>query len=373
MTHSARQWLQKIMALPFSRLPVNKTIRIMNVCGGHERSITQSGLRDVLPEQIELIPGPGCPVCVCPEHTIQAAIELSQQPRITIASFGDMLHVPVSSSHIDIRSLEAARTAGGRVLAIASPQEVLSIAEGRPTDTVVFFVAGFETTMAPVAAMIAQGVPDNVKFLIAGKRTWPAVSLLLESPDNQLDGLVAPGHVATIMGAREWAFVSNQFSLPVAVAGFTLESLLPAIYSVCTQYFSGRPALMNCYPQLVRSDGNLRAQELLDHVFEIDNVHWRGIGQIISSGYKLRSEYAGLDVFASGLVIEKVSNNSASDLAAGCACDKVVLGQVKPDECRLYGKACVPAKPYGPCMVSEEGACHIWWQNGVRQKMSVPV
>ena len=199
----------------------------MNVCGGHERSIAQAGLRGALPANIELIPGPGCPVCVCPEEDIYAAIQLARRG-VTVAAFGDMLRVPCNAPKKEPRSLEQARAAGGDVRPVSSPEEVRAIAERDPLNEVVFFAAGFETTVAPVAGLVAQGLPPNLSLLLSGRLTWPAVALLLESGEAGFDALVAPGHVSTVMGPEEWAFVPERHGIPAAVAGFTSETLLAA-------------------------------------------------------------------------------------------------------------------------------------------------
>ena len=227
MPSTAKQLLDKIRALP---LPTQ--VRIMNVCGGHERSITMAGLRSALPSTIELIPGPGCPVCICPEEDIYLAIQLALHEPIILLAFGDMLRVPVNVPKAAIRTLEQAKAAGADIRPIASPTEAVTIAKANPNVTIVFFVAGFETTCAPVAAMLAQGIPDNLLLLMSGRLTWPAVALLLDSDTPAFDALIAPGHVATIMGAEQWRFVVEQHQIPTAVAGFTTESLLAAIYSV---------------------------------------------------------------------------------------------------------------------------------------------
>jgi len=221
MSLTAKQWLQQIHSLPLS-----SKVKIMNVCGGHERSITMAGLRTALPENIELIPGPGCPVCICPEEDIYAAIQLALNEKVILAAFGDMLRVPVNVTKKQIRSLEQAKAAGANIQAIASPLDILQLAQQYPDETIVFFVTGFETTTAPVAALLAQGIPDNVLILLSGRLTYPAVELLLATGNANFDALIAPGHVATIMGADEWQFCVDKYHLPTAVAGFEPESLL---------------------------------------------------------------------------------------------------------------------------------------------------
>ncbi|MBS1212080.1 MAG: hypD, partial [Proteobacteria bacterium] len=282
MPTSARDWLDRIRALP---LPAK--VRIMNVCGGHERSISMAGLRRALPENIELIPGPGCPVCVCPEEDIYQAIQLALHEDVVLVAFGDMLRVPVNTPSKSIRSLEQAKSAGADIRPIASPLEAVKVAQEVRPRRVVFFVAGFETTCAPVAGMIAEGLPDNLLLLMSGRLTWPAVALLLESEDPGFDALIAPGHVATVMGPEEWQFVVDRHGLPTAIAGFTPESLLAATYSVIRQTIENRPFLDNCYTRAVRPGGNPIARKLLDQTMTIVDAPWRGIGSIPLSGLEL--------------------------------------------------------------------------------------
>ena len=361
-TTTAQDWLSRIRALP---LPPK--FRIMNVCGGHERSIAAAGLRTALPSQIELIAGPGCPVCVCPEEDVYEAIQLAIQERVLLLAFGDMLRVPVNVPKSEPRSLEQAKAAGADVRPIASPLDAVRIAREEPDRTVVLFATGFETTTAPVAAMLAAGVPDNLFVLLSGRLTWPAVSMLLNSGEVCFDALVAPGHVSTIMGSEEWRFVPEQHAMPAAIAGFRPDTLLAAMYSVLRQHLEGRCFLDNCYPEVVHPQGNLAARELLGKVMAVTDANWRGIGIIPQSGYALREEYAAHDARRQLRSFAEVSRKRVGEMPPGCDCARVVLGKVHPNQCRLYGLACTPRTPIGPCMVSDEGACRIWWANGVRE------
>ena len=358
---TAKQWLADIHALPLTR-----SFKVMNVCGGHERALTMSGIRSLLPDQIELIPGPGCPVCVCPEEDIYYAIQLALCNDVVLVAFGDMLRVPVNVKKNEIRSLEQARAAGAMVVPVAAPMEAVRIARENPERQVVFFVAGFETTTAPVAAMIAQGVPDNLSLLLAARRTWPAVSMLLQSGEAGFDALVAPGHVATVMGTKDWQFVVSDYRLPTAVAGFTPESLLAAIYSVLRQTIEQHLFLDNCYRNVATENGNPNALECLNEVMRVGDAKWRGIGSLPDSGFVLRSRYGALDAKARVGIHDDDYRKRAGEMPPGCDCAKVVLGKAYPDQCKLYGRACTPRSPIGPCMVSDEGACRIWWSAGVR-------
>lgn len=359
MSDSARDWLERIRALD-----LREPVKIMNVCGGHERSIGQAGLRAALPEMIELIPGPGCPVCICPEEAVHEAIRLALTEPITLVTFGDMLRVPVNVPKGEVRSLDQARAVGGDIRPIASPLDAVRIARSMPERDVVFFAAGFETTTAPVAAMLAQGVPDNLSVLLAGRLTWPAVAMLLDTGRAAFDALIAPGHVSTVMGPEEWRFVPEQHGIPSAVAGFTPESLLAAIWSVLRQRREGSCFLDNCYPELVRPGGNPAARRQLDTVMHVVDASWRGIGTIPASGFALRDAYRAQDAEARFPLPHNVPRKRAGEMPPGCDCARVVLGEIYPDACRLYGRACTPRTPIGPCMVSDEGACRIWWSTG---------
>lgn len=365
MPLSAKQWLQRIQDLVCSR-----PLKILNVCGGHERSIMMAGLRKVLPDYIELIPGPGCPVCICPEEDIYEAIQLSLNEDIILVTFGDMLRVPVNVRKTQARTLQQASSLGADIRAIASPREAQKIALANPEKPVVFFAAGFETTMAPVAAMILEAMPANLSVLLSGRLTWPAVEMLLNSGQADFDALIAPGHVATIMGPEQWSFVVDKYNTPAAVAGFNTESLLAAIYSNVRQLSEQHCFLDNCYPQVVHAGGNTTAQAQLSQVMQVYDGHWRGIGRIALSGYKLADEYAQYDT---GNLFPSYADEArlrAGDMPAGCDCAQVVLGKIYPDECKLYASTCTPSHPVGPCMVSDEGACRIWWAAGKRKPVS---
>lgn len=361
MSRDARHWLAELRGLTTDR-----PVRIMNVCGGHERAISVAGLRAAIPPGIELVPGPGCPVCICPEEDVFEAIQLALNEDITLLAFGDMLRVPVNVPRREPRSLEQARAAGGDIRPIASPVEAVRIARANPGRQVVFFAAGFETTTAPVAAMLAEGAPDNLLVLLSGRLTWPAVAMLLESEAPGFDALIAPGHVSTVMGPEEWQFVVDRHGLPAAIAGFRPDTLLAAMYSVLRQLRDERRFLDNCYPEVVRPGGNAEARRHLADVMDVVDANWRGVGVIPKSGYALREAYAAHDARRQLPSYADDSRKRVGEMPPGCDCARVVLGKIYPNQCRLYGRACTPRKPIGPCMVSDEGACRIWWASGVR-------
>ncbi len=358
---NAADWLERVRSLTPA-----EPVRVLNVCGGHERAITMAGLRSALPPTLELIPGPGCPVCICPEEDVYEAIQVARHEDVTLVAFGDMLRVPVNAPKREPRSLEQARAAGADVRPIASPAAAVALARENPGRTIVFFAAGFETTTAPVAAMLAEGAPDNLLVLLSGRRTWPAVRMLLEADEPGFEMMIVPGHVSTVMGAEEWHFVVDDFHMPAAVAGFRPETLLAALVSVLRQRRDGRPKLENCYPEVVRPGGNAFARQQLETVMDTVDATWRGIGTIPRSGFALRPAYAAHDARRRFPDYADDSRKRVGEMPPGCDCAQVVLGRIRPNECRLYGVACTPRKPIGPCMVSDEGACRIWWSAGHR-------
>ena len=364
---TARDWLQRIHALP---LPPR--VKIMNVCGGHERSITLAGLRSALPQNIELVPGPGCPVCICPEEDIFEAIQLSLHEDIILVAYGDMLRVPVNVRRCEARTLEQARAKGGDIRPVSSPQEAARIARDNAGKPVIFFAAGFETTTAPAAALLVEGVPDNLFILLSGRLTWPAVAMLLESGAPGFDALVAPGHVATIMGPEEWQFVVERHDIPAAVAGFTPVSLLAAMYSTLRQLIEGRHFLDNCYPEVVKPGGNRAARRQLQQAMDVTDANWRGVGIIPASGFTINEKFRAHDARQAFPSYADDARKRAGEMPPGCDCASVVLGKIYPNECRLFGAACKPRHPIGPCMVSDEGACRIWWSAGMREPVTKP-
>jgi hydrogenase expression/formation protein HypD len=362
MSLDAKQWLDKLHGLSLDR-----TVRIMNVCGGHERSISIAGLRSAIPGNIELVPGPGCPVCICPEEDVYEAMQIALNEDVILVAFGDMLRVPVNVPKREPRSLEQARAAGGDIRPIATPMEAVRIAKENPDRKVVFFAAGFETTTAPVASMLAEGAPANLLVLLSGRLTWPAVAMLLESGKPGFDALIAPGHVSTVMGPEEWEFVPKKHGIPSAVAGFRSDTLLQAMYSVLRQLRDGEERLGNCYPEVVRPGGNSFARRQLARVMKVVDANWRGIGVIPQSGYELTEEFEAHDARRHFRSYADESRKRVGEMPPGCDCAQVVLGRIYPTQCRLYGLACTPRKPVGPCMVSDEGACRIWWAAGHRE------
>lgn len=329
--------------------PKDKGIKIMNVCGSHEHTIASSGMRSLMPENIELIPGPGCPVCVCPESDIINAIELSRMDDVILATYGDMLRVPSSMGSI--------MSSGRNYRMVTSPSEVIRIAKENPDKRVVFFSIGFETTTAPAVAILETGIPENL-FILSSHRLTPRImEVLVEDSEIGIDGFIAPGHVSTIVGADAWRVFPERYDIPVVVAGFEPENLLLGIMELLRLIKDNDHRVGNVYKHVVKAEGNVKAQKLIKKYLKVSDSNWRAIGNIPRSGLELRDEYSMIDakkVF--GLKEMRESR------IPGCICDRVVLGKAYPSECKLFKKACSPDNPKGPCMVSIEGACNIWFK-----------
>jgi len=330
-------------------VPKDRKIRIMNVCGSHEHTIAYSGLRSVMPENLELIPGPGCPVCVCPESDIVNATNLSKRDDVVLVTYGDMLRVPTKKGSI--------RGEGKSFRMITSPSEAIKVALSNPDKKVVFFSIGFETTTAPTAAILETGMPENLYILSAHRLTPTIMEILVKDAEIGVDGFIAPGHVSAIVGSDAWSIFPERYGIPTVVAGFEPDNLLLGIFELLKQLKDGKIKIGNVYKGVVKPEGNLQAQRLIKKFFKISNVNWRGIGYIPNSGLELREEYAFLDA-RDVFNLEDIKEEKIT----GCICGKIILGKAYPQDCKLFKKACSPKDPKGPCMVSFEGACHIWYK-----------
>jgi hydrogenase expression/formation protein HypD len=340
---------QSIIEKIHSLTPENRKLKIMNVCGSHEHTISFSGMRSLMPENLELIPGPGCPVCVCPESDIINAIDLSNRDDILLVTYGDMLRVPSKNGSI--------RTSGRHYRMITSPLEAINVARATPDKKIVFFSIGFETTTAPTAAILQMGMPDNL-FILSSHRLTPRImEVLVRDQEIGIAGFVCPGHVSAIVGSDAWNVFSEKYGIPTVVAGFDAENLLLGILALLLQLKDKRIKTENVYGTVVRPDGNREAQKLMARFFEVSDVNWRGIGNVPESGLELRQEFANRDA-------KNVFDlqDAKEENIPGCICGDVVLGRAYPDHCKLFKKSCSPQKPYGPCMVSTEGSCNIWYK-----------
>ena len=330
---------------------------IMEVCGGQTHSIVKHGIDHLLPEGIELVHGPGCPVCVTPLEMIDKAHAIARRPEVIFCSFGDMLRVPGSEG-----DLFTIKSQGGDVRIVYSPLDCLKIARTNPEKQVVFFAIGFETT-APANAMLVhcakeQGV-KNVSILVSHVLVPPAIASILQSPLNRVQGFLGPGHVCAVMGYREYEPISARFKVPIVITGFEPLDLLQGTLMTVRQLESGRAEVENEYSRVLDRDGNKTAQKLVFSVFEIGDRKWRGVGSIPKSGYKLRWEYREHDA-------EKIFDVKEIDTHEPeiCISGQILKGIKKPHDCPAFGKECDPQHPLGATMVSAEGACAAYYAYG---------
>jgi hydrogenase expression/formation protein HypD len=330
----------------------------MEVCGGHTHTIYRHGIEHLLPTSVELVHGPGCPVCVIPMGRIDDAIAVAQAPGVIFTSFGDMMRVPGSKG-----SLLGAKAQGADVRIVYSPLDALRVAADNPERPVVFFAVGFETTAPSTAATVLKARQDVVmNFSVFSNHVTivPPIRAILESPDLRLDGFIGPGHVSTVVGQRPYRFVPEEFGKPFVTAGFEPLDILQAIAMLLTQIGEGRCCVENQYTRCVSEAGNPRALAILNDVFEVrPHFEWRGLGFIPESALKLRQEFAKWDAE----LRFDVPGVRVADPKA-CQCGEVLKGAIKPWECKVFGTACTPETPIGTCMVSSEGACAAYYNFG---------
>lgn len=325
--------------------------KICHVCGTHEWTISHYGLRALLPETIDVIAGPGCPVCIIPAAEIDEAIKLALEKNVTIATFGDLVRVPASKM-----SLQDARAQGGDVRVVYSVIDAVKIAEKEPKRDFVFFAAGFETTAPSTAVEVLKKPPHNLSFLVSHRLIPPAMELLLGVGDLHIDGFIAPGHVSTIIGMKPYELFPQAYRMPTVAAGFEPLDVLFAISMLLQQIKNNEAKLENEYRRVVVWEGNVKAQKLIAKAFDVVDGNWRGLGKIPSSAFALKDEYREYDA----RIKYNVKVERARDLLPGCVCHLIMIGKIKPPECSLYMKACTPQTPKGACMVSMEGTCRIW-------------
>jgi hydrogenase expression/formation protein HypD len=328
---------------------------LMEICGGQTHTLMRYGIDELVPPQIELVHGPGCPVCVTPLEMIDKAIQIASQPEVTFVSYGDMLRVP--GSYSDLLRVKAA---GGDVRVVYSPVDALKVARAQPARRVVFFGIGFETTAPANAMAVWQAKGEglrNFSMLVSHVLVPPAIRLLLDSPTNRVQGFIAPGHVCTVMGYREYEALSRDYHVPIVVGGFEPLDLVEAISMLVAQLEAGRAEAENQYARSVSYEGNLPAQRIMEGVFEVCDRKWRGVGMISQSGLKLRPEFAEYDA-------EKVFDLAATSVEepAECISAQVLQGLKKPLDCPAFGSRCTPENPLGAPMVSAEGACAAYYQ-----------
>ena len=332
--------------------------KFMEVCGGHTHTIYRHGIEHVLPDGVELVHGPGCPVCVIPMGRIDDAIAVAETPGLIFTSFGDMMRVPGGNG-----TLLEAKARGADVRMVYSPLDALRIAVENPERKVVFFAIGFETTAPSTALTLLRARDDGItNFSVFCNHVTivPPIKAILESPDLRLDGFLGPGHVSTVVGNRPYRFVVDTYGKPLVTAGFEPLDILQAVAMLLAQIRQGRCEIENQYTRVVRDEGNPRALEVLAEVFELrPYFEWRGLGFIAQSALKLRAEFAPWDAE----LHHEVPGVRVADPKA-CQCGEVLKGVIKPWECKVFGTACTPETPIGTCMVSSEGACAAYYNFG---------
>ena len=336
-----------------------RTVRLMEVCGTHTMALFRSGIRAMLPANVKLLSGPGCPVCVTPMGVIDAAIDAAQHDGVTLATFGDMVRVPGRRS-----SLERAKAEGADVRTVYSPLDALTLAEAEPARRIVFFAIGFETTSPTIAATVARardrGLP-NCLFIVTHKLIPPAMEAVLASGDVRIDGFLCPGHVSVITGSAAFEPLVARHRVPCVVTGFEADDILEGIAMLLGQIVDERPAVEIQYKRWVSCEGNRKAQQRLAEVFRVCDTAWRGLGVIPQSGLELRPELRRFDAIA------ELSIEVPPELEnPGCSCGDVLRGLIDPPQCPLFAKACTPSTPVGPCMVSTEGSCAAFYKYGER-------
>jgi hydrogenase expression/formation protein HypD len=350
--------LAKRISEEIARLSSGKQLKLMEVCGGHTHTIYKHGVEDVLPPTIDLVHGPGCPVCVLPMGRIDDAIAIARMDGVIFTTFGDMMRVPGSNG-----SLLDAKAEGADVRFVYSPLDALKLARQHPDRRVVFFAIGFETTAPSTAVTLlrakAEGV-QNFSIFCNHVTIIPAIKAILDSPDLRLDGFIGPGHVSMVIGMRPYTFIARDHHKPVVIAGFEPLDIIQSVYMIVKQIAENRAEVENQYARVVRPDGNTRALQAMAQTMELRPFfEWRGLGFITHSALKLRPEFADWDAE----LLYKVPGLRVADPKA-CQCGEVLKGVIKPWECKVFGTACTPETPIGTCMVSPEGACAAYFNYG---------
>ena len=333
-------------------------VSVMHVCGSHEQAIAKFGLRSVLPKPLNVIMGPGCPVCVTDVPEVDEAVVLAQDGKI-IATYGDMVKVPGTS-----KSLGDVQAEGARIEVVYSAAQAVELARDT-TDDVVFFASGFETTAVATAAVVLADPPPNFTVLSAHKYIPPVMEIVAEMPGTKVEGFLAAGHAATITGSKLFERFVERHKIPVVVAGFEPLDILAALVKLVELVRDGTPAVVNMFPRCVTADGNRNAQQQLWKVFQTVGGRWRGIAHVPNGNLRLRDEYAHVDARRRFTIdLRRLWNHAPSALTAVCICGDIMAGIAAPHQCPLFGKECVPDSPVGACMVSSEGTCKIWYQYG---------
>jgi hydrogenase expression/formation protein HypD len=351
----ARDIRRLVARIPQAR---NRPLQIMEVCGGHTHTIFRYGIQQMLPDEVEFVHGPGCPVCVLPMGRVDNCVTLAERPEVIFTTFGDAMRVPGSR-----KSLLKAKADGADVRMVYSPLDALALARKNPDREVIFFGLGFETTMPSTAMTLIQAKAKRVRnfSLFCNHITIiPTIKAMLDSADMQLDGFLGPGHVSMVIGTQPYAFVAGHYAKPITIAGFEPLDVLQSLWMVLRQIAEGRCEVENQYGRVVPPDGNQVALAAIQEVFELrEFFEWRGLGSIDHSGVRVRAGYADFDAERKFAVPDvKIADPKA------CQCGEVLKGVIKPHQCKVFGSACTPETPLGSLMVSTEGACAAFYNYG---------
>ncbi len=347
----SRKIAKKILhSIHISYAKINRNLKLMHVCGTHETTVAKSGIRSLLPNGLEIISGPGCPVCICPSEHISAAIQLAKQGAI-IVTFGDMFKVPDS----ELITLSNTKSNGYDIRIVYSINDAVKIANNNSNKKIIWLGVGFETTAPMTAFTLINNPPTNFFVLSDFRLVPPAMELLLSDPKHDLDGFVLPGHVSTIIGTKDYDQFPEKYNIPCVVGGFDALDFLIAIDMILKQIIRGDSIVENAYPRVVKAEGNTIALKMMNKVFKVVDAKWRGIGIIKKSGFELSERFVKYD--AKALLLEPIKSDR--DLIKGCLCGNVILGKAVPQSCPHFLKKCTPETPIGPCMVSDEGTCRI--------------
>jgi hydrogenase expression/formation protein HypD len=334
---------------------IGRLVQVMEVCGTHTVALFRHGIRSLLPKNLKLLSGPGCPVCVTDQGYIDTVIELAQRPDCLIATYGDMIRVPGRNTSLERLSLS-------NVHIVLSSDDAVKLARNHPDKTVVFLAVGFETTTPATTVAIEQAIKlglDNFTVLCGHKLVLPAMRALLSGRNDKIDAFLCPGHVSVILGSEAYRPIVQEFNRPCVVAGFEAEQILSGLAKISEQIAAGKPAIDSVYGVAVKPDGNKIALQWIEKYLEPCDGPWRGLGGIPGGSLRIRDVYAKFDIRKRFGLEEK-----PMDEPAGCLCGKVLCGLIEPSQCSLFGKKCTPDHPVGPCMVSTEGACAAWYKYG---------
>ncbi len=339
---------------------LGRQINIMEVCGTHTVSIFRNGIRSILPGELKLLSGPGCPVCVTDQGYIDAVLQLADRDDVLVATYGDMIRVPGKDGSLETRQ------PGANVKVVLSSEDALQLARDNPGKKVVFVAVGFETTTPATAVAVKEAAAERIEnfYILSGhKLVVPAMRALVSEKNDNIEAFLCPGHVSAIIGYHSYAEIVERFGRPCVVAGFEPVQIIEGLAEICRQLAAGKAELKSVYAAVVTEQGNKTAQKIIAECFEPADGFWRGLGKIEKSTLELKDKYSQFDAFKRFDVTETPGEDTS-----GCRCGEVLCGLIEPPECGLFGKSCTPQLPVGPCMVSSEGACAAWFKYGPERK-----